>query len=405
MTTSQPARYAQIFSAVGHLYIHFFTAIFATIVLAVVRDWDRPYEELLPLWTLGSLMVGAAAIPAGWLADRWSTRGMMAVFFFGIGAGSILCGFASGPTMLMASLAVIGLFAAIYHPVGIPWVVRNSTVRGKALGLNGIFGNIGGGAASMIAGFLIDASGWRAAFIVPGIVAVATGLVMLWFLRKGRIPEGAHDFSPGLPPGRSTLMRVFLVLVFVMFCGGLVYHSTQNAMPRLFELRLSDWVGDGVSGIGVTVFVIYVLGGAMQYLGGHLADRYPLKLVYVLCIMLQVPILCAVAFALGLSLLPAVLVSIILSTGMLPAENLLLAHFAPAKHRSLAFGIKYVLAFGTAPLALQLIAWLTGSTPFGGPDGFATLFAVLAALMVLVFLVALALPAPKAAPVLPAAAE
>jgi len=405
VTRLAPARIAQIFSAIGHLYIHLFTAIYATIVLAIMRDWNQPYQEMLPLWTLGSLLVGAAAIPAGWLADRWSARAMMVVFFFGIGAGSVLSGFATGPTVLMATLAVIGLFAAIYHPVGIPWVVRNSTARGKALGLNGIFGNVGGGSAALIAGFLIDASGWRAAFILPGLVAIATGIAMLWFLWKGRVPEGEHDFHPGLPPGRGTLLKVFLVLVFVMFCGGLVYHSTQNAMPRLFELRLADWLGDGVSGIGVAVFVVYVLGGAMQYLGGHMADRYPLKLVYVACVTLQVPALVAVAWSLGLGILPAVLVSIILSTGMLPAENLLLAHFAPAKHRSLAFGIKYVLAFGTAPLALQMIAWLSDGRPFGGPDGFFTLFVVLAGLMVPASLAVLALPAPQGAPAQPAPAE
>ena len=104
---AQPsARVAQVFSAIGHLYIHLFTAIFATIVLAIESDWHRPYQELLPLWTLGSLLVGAAAIPAGWLADRWTARGMMAVFFFGIGAGSVLCGFATGPTTPKRSVEI-----------------------------------------------------------------------------------------------------------------------------------------------------------------------------------------------------------------------------------------------------------------------------------------------------------
>ena len=393
---AQPsARVAQVFSAIGHLYIHLFTAIFATIVLAIESDWHRPYQELLPLWTLGSLLVGAAAIPAGWLADRWTARGMMAVFFFGIGAGSVLCGFATGPTTLMASLAVIGLFAAIYHPVGIPWVVRTARQRGKALGLNGIFGNVGGGSAALVAGILIDAAGWRAAFIVPGVVAIATGFVMVWFLMRGRVAEGDNDLSAPKSAGRGTLMRAFFVLSFVMFCTGLVYHTTQNAMPKLFELRLGSLFDGSIAGVGLMVFVVYTISGVMQYVGGHIADRYPLKPVYVMCIMIQTPMLLLVAAAVGLPLLPAVMLSIILSTAMLPAENLMLAHFAPAKHRSLSFGMKYVLSFGTAPLALQLIAWLSGETPFGGHDGFFTVFVALSGLMVLASIVVLALPSPQ----------
>lgn len=394
---AQPsARIAQVFSAVGHLYIHLFTAIFATIVLAIENDWQRPYQELLPLWTLGSLLVGAAAIPAGWLADRWHARGMMAVFFFGIGGGSVLCGFATGPLTLMASLAVIGLFAAIYHPVGIPWVVRTAKQRGKALGLNGIFGNVGGGSAALVAGILIDMAGWRAAFILPGAISIATGVVMVWYLARGRIAEGDNDVSAPKAAGRGTLLRAFFVLSFVMFCTGLVYHTTQNAMPKLFELRLGSLFDGRVAGVGLMVFIVYAVSGVMQYIGGHMADRYPLKPVYVLCIMIQAPALVLVAAATGLPLLPAVLLSIILSTAMLPAENLMLAHFAPAKHRSLSFGIKYVLAFGTAPLGLQLIAFLTGKTPFGGPDGFFTLFLTLAALIGVASLIVLALPSPQA---------
>ena len=133
----------QGFAAVGHLYIHLFTAFYAVMVLALEADWQLPYAQLIALWTIPSFLVGAGAIPAGWLADRWSARGMMALFFLGIGAASIFCGLARTPADLVAGLCGIGLFASIYHPVGIPWLVRNAVARGKALGFNGMFGNAG----------------------------------------------------------------------------------------------------------------------------------------------------------------------------------------------------------------------------------------------------------------------
>src|SRR5690606_6322836 len=126
-----------------HFYIHLFTAFFFVIVLAIEADWQLPYHQLVELWTLGAFLVGAGALPAGWLGDRWSAPGMMAVFFIGIGLTSIVCGFAETPAGLTVGLAGIGLFASIYHPVGIAWLVRHARSRGKALGLNGIFGSAG----------------------------------------------------------------------------------------------------------------------------------------------------------------------------------------------------------------------------------------------------------------------
>ena len=63
-----------------------------------------PYEELLKLWVLGSLLVGVAAIPAGWLSDRWSRSGMMLVMFLGLGISSLLCGISYNQTTLFIGL-------------------------------------------------------------------------------------------------------------------------------------------------------------------------------------------------------------------------------------------------------------------------------------------------------------
>ncbi|HSR71388.1 MAG TPA: MFS transporter, partial [Kiloniellales bacterium] len=167
-------RLALVFSCLGHAYMHLFTAFYFVIVLALERDWSLPYHELIALWTLGSLMVGLAALPAGWLADRWSAVGMMVVFFVGLGLSGIVCGLVDGPTALFLGLTSIGVFSAIYHPVGIAWLVRNATARGKALGINGIFGSLGIASAGLVAGALIDLFGWRAAFILPGLVSLAT---------------------------------------------------------------------------------------------------------------------------------------------------------------------------------------------------------------------------------------
>lgn len=351
------AKLSLIFSCIGHFYVHLFTAFYFVIVLSLEQAWEVSYASLLELWTLGALMVGLAALPAGWLGDRWSASGMMVVFFIGLGGASIACGLVDGPSALLLGLVAIGLFAAIYHPVGIAWLVRNASGgRGKALGINGLFGAAGVAAAGLVAGALIDLFSWRAAFILPGLVSIATGIALWLCLYRGLIREGAAPPERDPPPQRSDMLRVFAVLVVTMTMIGLTFQATQASLPKLFDLRLRELVGEGALGIGALVALVYAVGGLMQVLGGHLADRYPLKPVYVAALLFQVPVLAAVALLGGPPLVLVAVLSVLLSTGALPAENMLLARYTPAHRRSLVYGAKYVIAFGIAPVAIWLAA-------------------------------------------------
>ena len=76
-----------------------FTLLYATAVLYLPKVFDLPYGELLGLSSLGLVLFGVAALPAGWLGDRWSQIGMMAIFFIGIGIGAIVVGMAMRPTL------------------------------------------------------------------------------------------------------------------------------------------------------------------------------------------------------------------------------------------------------------------------------------------------------------------
>ena len=103
-----------LFLNIGHFLDHFFVLIFATASLRLTIEWNMSYSELIPYGTLGFVAFGLGAIPAGWLADKWSREGMMAVFFIGIGTCSILTSLASTPVQISICLTAIGLFGAIY---------------------------------------------------------------------------------------------------------------------------------------------------------------------------------------------------------------------------------------------------------------------------------------------------
>ncbi len=355
--------------------MHLFGAFYFVIVLAVEREWGLPYHELIELWTLGALLVGLGAIPAGWLGDRWSAPGMLVVMFLGMGMAAIGCGLADSPATLMLGLAGIGLFASIYHPVGIAWVVRTATAQGKALGINGIFGNIGVACAGVVTGALIDLFGWRSAFVVPGVVSVLTGLALTACLRQGWVVDHPGDRKPQAPPDPGVLMRAAALLLVAMVCMALVFHGTQAALPKVFDLRLGERVGDGAFGVGLLVATVYGVGGLMQVVGGHLADRYPLKPIYVGGLLLQIPMLVLVGQLAGLPLVALATLAVFFNSATLPAENMLIARYVPAERRGLAYGVKFVLAFGTAPLAVLLVSKVVEHT-----GELAWVFSIMAAL-------------------------
>src|SRR5690625_1998863 len=107
-------------------------------------------------------LFGLGSVPSGRLGDLWGRRPMMLVFFFGLGAAAILTAFAKEPWQLALGLTLIGSFASIYHPVGIPMLVERASRPGAVIGINGLAGNLGVAGAAVLTGFLVQWWGWRA---------------------------------------------------------------------------------------------------------------------------------------------------------------------------------------------------------------------------------------------------
>jgi MFS family permease len=162
---------------IGHFLDHLFMLVFATVAaLTLSREWGLGYGDLIKYATPGFFAFGLFALPAGWLADRWNRDGMMCVFFAGIGTASILTGFAQSPMQVGIGLFAIGVFAAIYHPVGLAIVTEKWKNTGMRIAVNGVWGNLGVASAALLTGYLIDNGSWRMAFIVPGAISIGIAI-------------------------------------------------------------------------------------------------------------------------------------------------------------------------------------------------------------------------------------
>lgn len=388
------SRYAMMFSCIGHTYSHLFAPIFFTLVpLALERQFGLSHGETVALILAGNALFGFAAPIAGWLADRWSATGMMAIFYLGTGVGMIMAGFAGSAFWLGFSLAVTGLFASIYHPVGIAWLVRESINTGTVLGINAIFGSLGTAVAAVMTGWLMHAFGWRLAYIVPGIAVALTGLAFIVLLFRGIIIESKTDRKPPPPPtSRAETVRVYLVLVVTMCASGIIYNATNPAMPKAFALNFGA-EGEGVLTVSYLIGFVYAVAGVIQITGGRLADMYPPRNVYLIGFVLQVPVLVLFGMTGGAALVGIAVVMTGLNSATAPAENILIARYTPQHRRALIYGMKFVIAIGIASVGVVLEGAMYDWT-----GGFLSLFVVLAAMAVAATAAILFLPSERMLP-------
>ena len=382
------AKLTTFYAATGHLFMHMFAAFYFVIVLAIEDDWQFSYDDLIKLWFLGSLLVGLGAIPSGWLSDRWSRSGMMAIMFLGLGISSIFCGFSNSKTYLMASLSLLGLFCSIYHPAGISWIVNTSQKTGKALGFNNIFGGVGIGLGALSSGLIIDNLDWHYAFIFPGVLSIIIGLMLTWHIQNKKISliniisEKFDD-----TPDENQMIKVAVIMLISITCMAFVYQILQSSLPKTIDLRLSNKMNLNTTDIGILVSVIYIISGLMNYIGGILADKYSEKKIYLIGILGQGLLLLFIFNLSNYALIILSLFIVAFNSSILPAENLLLAKFSPQKHQSLVYGVKFIVSFAIAPLALYLIA-----TSYSVTREFGYLYLSCGVIMLILFMIVLSLP-------------
>ena len=314
---------------------------------------------------------------------------MMAVFFIGIGLSSVLVSLTSNPVEMAISLTLIGIFAAIYHPVGLAMVVEGREKTGMPLAINGVFGNMGVASAALLTGYLIDTSSWRTAFALPGIISIILGLLYLGYLRRQPLPDRAAVMpgagKNGVVTSRTMLLRLFAIILVSTAIGGLIFQSTTFALPKVFDERLAT-IAPSATLIGWYAFVVFSLAAFAQLVVGYLVDRYSIRTVFVVVALLQ-----AIFFALMTQLegVPALLIAIafmLVVFGQIPINDVLVGRIAKSEWRSRAYSLRYIVTFSVMASAVPFIAWVHAGW------GFNTLFAVLSIAAMLIFTTVLFLP-------------
>ncbi|MEM7743590.1 MAG: MFS transporter [Pseudomonadota bacterium] len=390
---------------IGHFLDHLFMLVFATVAaLTLSREWDVSYGELLLYATPGFWAFGLFALPAGWLADRWSRDGMMAVFFVGVGVASILTGFAQTPLQMGIGLFVIGIFAAIYHPVGLAIVTAKWKNTGMRIAMNGVWGNLGVASAALLTGYMIDTSGWRTAFFIPGAVSIGLGVLYWvlfrdWMVSAGPAPKKSEAKAPD-PDYRALLIRVSAIVFLTTAVSSIIFQSTTFALPKIFDERLQGFATraadlldtitpgntDVATLIGATAFLVFAVASLAQLAVGLSLDRIGPRKVFMAVATIQI-----VFFAMmpgledGIALVVA-LGFMLGAFGQIPINDYMIGKMASGAYRARIYGVRYVVSFSVLAVALPLIGIVYETW------GFDALFWILAASAAVILAAVICLP-------------
>jgi MFS family permease len=347
----------------AHAIDHFVMLIFPTVVIGLEVIYGKSYAELIALGTASFIAFGAFSLPAGWLADRWSRRNMMALFFAGCGGSLTAAGLASDLVLLAIALTALGMFAAIYHPVGTAMLVAQATTRGRSMAFNGVCGNLGVALAAGITAALAAWLGWRAAFLVPGAICMATAVLYLRFVPDERRQASDRTAVADVPLAVWMAVTILGLFMVIALTAGLVFHIATVALPKIVDERFGT--GVPLLLVGGLATAIFLCGALAQLAVGRLVEKFSMHILFAVIALLQFLGVLWTANATGAALIVALAVTLAAIYAQVTINDLVLARYTADAWRGRVYAVRYFLTFVVSGAAVAAIAFLHSRGGFG----------------------------------------
>jgi MFS family permease len=387
---SHPAAFPRAVSLllnVAHGIDHMFLLIFATAVATIAAEFGYAnWTDLMPYSVGAFVLFGLGALPAGRLGDLWGRRIMMIVFFAGIGVAALLVALTHNAWQLAMALTLMGAFAAIYHPVGIPMLVQHAPNPGAVIGINGLAGNLGIAVAALVTGFLVKWIGWRAAFAIPGLLAIGCGIAFaLLCPQETEVPSKRKGGKAKVVLTPAMLARAFAVMTVAAVASSLIFNFTTNGNAQLLTAGFRGVVEDPAL-LGALLALVYAIASLAQIVVGRLIDSMPFKPLQLWMSIAQIPLLMLAAYAHDWWLFVALLAVMVFVFGSIPFTDAMIVRYVDDRLRSRVAGMRLTVAFGISSLAV----WLLG--PLVKNIGFANSLLILAGIAAVRSAIVLLLP-------------
>ena len=378
-----------IYLNISHFLDHFIMLIFAKAAYDAGRHFGMSYDEIIIYGVAGFILFGAVAPLAASLADRFSRSLLLVIYHFGIGLAAILAGFAQTVWQLSAAIGLIGVFASIYHPVGIAMLIKSNRRIGFRLGINGVFGNMGVAAAPLIAGILLTMGDWRLCFILPGIFCLIYGFAFITALEEEyQQPTQKKQVKKS---GFSPNWKLALAAVFLSTAsGGFVFSAMTFVVPRYFEISMAS-ISSSVAITGLLASLVYACASFTQIAVGWIIDRVEPKWVLFGIGIGQIFFIFLTSQFTDYALFFAMLIAMSFVFGQIPITDTILSRYVPDEWRAKALSLKFMLNLVVGAAVLPICGILLQSGMM-----MSSLFVILSCIAALVVASGIILPVQKA---------
>ena len=204
---------------------------------------------------------------------------------------------------------------------------------------------------------------WRGAFLVPGVICVATAAVYLWLVPEEKAGHAAaRSKAPDVALSPMLAAVIFGLFVVVALSAGLVFNTISVSLPKIVDER----VGNDISlvAVGGLTTAVFLCGALAQITVGRLVERFPLHILFAALAIMHFGGAAWVASASGVTLLFAL--------GLHHGGDLRPDHRERSRHRPLHRRClarprlcgAYFLTFMVSGVAVSMIAVLYGRGGF-----------------------------------------
>ncbi len=308
---------------------------------------------------LGYALFGLTAFPSGWIADRVRRKVLLVVMALGIGVGLLLMAFSPGSAVLISGWAMVGLFAGMYHPLGLSVIAGTFTEKtGRAMAWHGIGGNITLAFTPILVGMAASAYNWRAAFLC-GALAALLGALLILPAGESKRPEKSADPPAALPPWGQ------LVVLLVAYClGGFIYRGTVTFIPHSIAVQWGAKLE--TAGVGSLTTLVILLGIFGQFTGGRIAEKVDFWSLYLSQIFIYSLILLILPFLSGWFFIAGLVLWGMVYYSTQPVRNSFLARFGDRRSHGRLYGLAFMASFGLGSAGAGISGMLADFTGLFG---------------------------------------
>ena len=389
-------------------------AITGLVMLAhsMVHTYEFAFPVFVPIWlsafgtteaviglvlTVGLSLFGLGSLPAGILADRFGSKGLIVACLTGMGGAFLLLG--AAPTLgglvggdslpvvgispelgvVAVALVVWGTAASVYHPAGLSLITRGVHERGNAFAYHGTAGNVGTALGPFLTTVLLFALSdqWQfvaAILALPALAGALTATRVSVDERAAVAADGGADGEDGskanpgvdslgefLATSRHLFVGGFVVVFAVVMLSGLYYRGALTFLPELFggfdAIRSLEFAGREIQPGNYIYTGLLAVGVGGQYVGGKLTDRVPVELGLTVGYGALGVIALAYLPAAEAGLLPLLALSALLGFFLFlvqPFYQATVAEYTPPEARGLSYGYTYLGVFGVGALGATI---------------------------------------------------